>query len=181
MSIARAWIVVVGVLAIGMIFSVADYRRWKTSEYGRFGQGPQATTTPNPSLELNRWYQNKELGFRLAYPETWHLSQPAGLLLKLTDGTAKVEVTHRRSQLNIADEITRVAATLPPFHNDREYINTDTAHLTVITWNQDDTTFQRAYVSNSGVIITIDAEVKSASWNVYEKTFWKMYESVIVF
>jgi len=127
--IMRVRIIVALLLAVGLGFSVWDYKNWRKEETKNFGHGPG-----DASVTLTQIYQNDEWGVRLKYPEGWDMEQA---------------VTFERTEKNLPDIVDEeIAKNGRP---DREPDHPDT-DITVLTRNGR----QMAITKNGAVVVRIE-------------------------
>ena len=103
-------IIVALLVAVGIAFSIRDYKSWRSEETKNFGQGPGSA-----SFKLNQVYQNDEWGIRMKYPEGWDIEQ-----------TVKFERTEKNLPDIVDEEIAKIG------NLDREPDHPET-NITVLT------------------------------------------------
>jgi len=193
MKLSRLDVLLLVVLVVGIVFTLVDYKKWRDIEFGRYGQGPTTNQPIAPALSLEGRYQNTLVRLRVAYPASWKVFEnPATAdakhppkidkLVEVVRFDAGNEVlayvTAEKISRNLVDEMDSVAKKFT-LSREREYISTDKANFTILTWITGSTTHQAAYTTHNTIMFTIYSQSPTAVWTNYEKTFWAMYTSLI--
>lgn len=172
MSIAK---ITLGVLIIGgMIFTVWDYRQWKIEETKNYGQGREESKGMSAARKLGGVYTNRILRFRIKYPQDWEVK---GMTFSEPFGRAKITVTVVKDLRDfpiIADEAA-VGVT-----RDREYTSTDTASLSILTWEGASETRQLALAKKEDRLYKIEITCWNGVWKVWSATFGEIYRSLVL-
>lgn len=172
MSIAK---LTLGVLVVGgMVFTVWDYRQWKTEETKNYGHGWEANIGVAPAQKLGGIYTNGVLKFRIKYPQDW---EAKGMTFSEPFGRARVTVTvvkDTRDLPVIADEAAGGVT------QDRGYVNTDSASLVVLTWEGTGETKQLALAKKENRLYKIEITCESGIWKAWSATFEEIYRSLVL-
>lgn len=114
-------------MVAGMVFSVADYKKWRRAETENYGHGPGEI---RPKLVLGELYQNDVAGIRMRYPSGWrtftyenYRNQGGEIVKKISTpevvrffdpkregGSFNLEVAVRKGSRNLMDEVDLVIA-----------------------------------------------------------------------
>ncbi len=144
------WGVCAILLALGVGYSIYDYRVWRYQETVNYGHGPSDNQPREVKPDLVQVYKNDYLDLRLRLPETWVIKpegqfvidplvtpQPklaAGLILdkrmvavRFAD---RITVAVQRTKLNLSDLVDRDAGSI----KDRSYVNTNRVSFTLVTF-----------------------------------------------
>ncbi len=182
------------VLAGGIVFSIQDWRQWRHIELDKYGQGTGQIAYPTAS-PLGRLYSHSLGKFRLKYPQNWTITENK----QFTDPkTAKFPLfLGQRVQLVSFDspestariivwEESAQGIDLPNFINhesqgvtkDREFVNTDFANMTVLTW-ENSSVRQLAISAKGDRILLIEVLSDKDAWIKYAQTFTKVFQSLV--
>ncbi len=172
MSIAK---ITLGVLIIGgMVFTVWDYRQWKIEETKNYGQGREANRGVAPARKLGGVYTNRILRFRIKYPRDW---EERGMTFSEPFGRVKMVVTvvnDPRDLPVIADEAA-VGVT-----QEREYFNTESVSLVILTWEKADEVEQVALAKRENRLYRIEITCGNGVWKAWSATFGEIYRSLVL-
>lgn len=125
----RARTILALLLAVGIAFSVWDYKSWRNEETKNFGQGPGGV-----SVTLTQIYQNDEWGVRMKYPEGWRIEEA---------------VKFERTEKNLPDIVDEEIAKIGKLDREPDHIDTN---ITVLTRNGR----QTAITKNGTVVVKIE-------------------------
>lgn len=193
MKLSRLEILLLVVLAVGVVFTLVDYRKWRNIEFGRYGQGPITNQPIASALFLDGRYQNVLVRLRISYPQAWKtFENPATAdpkkppkidkrveVVRFDAGNEVLAyVTVEKVSRNLVDEVDTIAKKLT-LSREREYISADKANFTILTWISGTITHQAAYTIRNNIMFTVYSQSPTAVWANYEKTFWAMYSSFV--
>ncbi|KKU01650.1 MAG: hypothetical protein UY06_C0052G0005 [Candidatus Amesbacteria bacterium GW2011_GWA2_47_70] len=171
----RPLLLVVGsLLIVGIGFTVWDYKLWRIEETKNYGQGWEENKGVAPAQKLAGVYTNKLLKFRIKYPQDWEAKD---MTFSEPFGRAKITVTVEKDTRDlpiIADEmaggITR----------ERNYINTESASLVILTWAGVKETKQVALAKKEDRLYKIEIICESGIWKAWSATFEEIYRSLVL-
>lgn len=193
LALSKWELLLLALLAVGVFFSLKDYQKWHRSEFDRYGQGPVTNQLLAPALSLHNRYQNVQVHVRMAYPDTWKVTEnPATADPRHTPViTDRVEIVHfdagagvtmsltaEKVNLSLGDATDAVAKKVT-LTRDREYISNGKTSFTILTWTNGSNTYQAAYAKPGDILFTLTAVAPTSVWTTYEKTFSAMYSSLI--
>ncbi len=178
MSILRnlsfSHLIIFALVAMGMIFTIWDWRQWRIEETKNFGQGWEENKGVGPAQKLAGVYTNKLLRFRIKYPRNW---EAEGMTFSEPFGRAKIAVTVKRDSRDlpvIADEMAGGIT------QERNYINTELVSLVVLTWKGARETKQVVLAKKEDRLYKIEVTCESGIWKAWEATFEEVYRSLIL-
>lgn len=165
-------ILVLVLLAVGMVGSVNEYRKWRADETSNYGQGPQGEGS-GTKLATDKLYQNDVAGFRIKYPASWEivanplfadgknsLSQISRMdeSAEVVNLGGRIRISVLRSSLNFTDLVDREAKKMD-LVREREYINTEKVSIVILTWKQNGRERQTAFVhKGEGKVIVLEQD-----------------------
>lgn len=186
------WALACLILAVGMIFTVRDYRTWHNQEIGRFGKGSEAEAVLAPAKPLALPYTAYIASFRIKPPEGWKITENMALknmfptpklsAVKLTEivrfkdpaTEAQVIISGQRDVLNSTTFSDALAVGIT---RDRGYLTVDNTPVTVLTWDGPKQVTQKAILVVNNVVLVIESSANTSAWKTWEKTFLAMYQT----
>lgn len=197
---------VYGVLAIvimaGALLSAKDYRTWLHLETDKFGQGYEDNSQPAESL--TRMYQNTTMGMRIKYPTDWNVkennkyvsSKPyihmpdllyLGQRVEVAQIGPFVKVEMERVNMSLPDLADREVKNLKSrgivLSREREYVGSDTANITMLTWEEniggEQMVRQEGMASKENSLVIISAMTPKGDWDKWANTFKELYKSLV--
>ncbi|MEK9201318.1 MAG: hypothetical protein AAB909_05100 [Patescibacteria group bacterium] len=137
-------------LIIGVVFSIRDYKIWRSEETRYYGQGVRANIGPKPeTLKPEVIYQNNLVGLRIKHPTDWQIVVNPDVVpdgkknfetffrigerIEIVDLGGKIKISLERSEKNITD-FSDWEASKHAMSREKEYINTDHMSGIVLTW-----------------------------------------------
>lgn len=151
-------------VSMGMMFTVWDWRQWRIAETNNYGHGWEENREVAPAKKLGRVYTDKLLKFRIRYPQDW-------------GAKAKIRVTVEKDTRDlpvIADEMAGGIT------QERNYINTESANLVVLTWKGVSETKQVAIAKKGDRLYKIEVTCESGIWKSWSATFEEVYRSLVL-
>lgn len=161
-------------IAVGVIFTVWDYKNWRIEETKNYGHGWAENREVAPAQKLKEVYTNAPLKFRIKYPEGWDAGE---MTFRDPSGRVKMQVRVEKDARDfsaIADEMAEGVT------RDRSYINTETASLTVLTWEGARETKQVAMAKKNDRLYKITVTCESGVWKFWFATLEEIYRSLVL-
>lgn len=180
-------IVVVGLLMVGIVGSIKDWRDWKYQETYRYGYGWEADRELAAAQKLAGPYQNNVAKIRMRYPEGWDVQETqvvtftSPFTLNSEGKKSSIAVFVGRSDQNLPDLVSAEVQKVGKLSKEWEYVNGEKMGFTVITWEGGSWVYQKAMGVADGRLVTIDVSCEKAMWNTFAKTFVEVYKSVVLF
>ncbi len=190
---SKAHLTLVAVIAVGVVFSVLDYRDWKRAETANFGKGSAQTAAYKAAQNLVGPYINDVVKMRLWYPDGWEVIEDPKKIFNFMDGK-KYEVVKLKDQFGRATVIVSVQADNRDLINiadaeavgvtdDREYLTVNGANMTVLTWSHfagSTQVRQLVLTKKNGGLFRMEVICEKTSWETLAKTFWEIYKSWVL-
>jgi hypothetical protein len=171
---ARRWWYVVGAvfLTVGVVITVLRYVEWRHLETDKFGQG--WGDMDKPALDLVELFNDKENKVRFRLPGTWKVGSEMNYSVSQNSGNLTDLVDARVADLKNTG-INLVA--------EREYISTEKANLTVITFEMEHLggkvdLVQEAWAKSGEKLVILRVRVPEENWAQVKKTYWEIFKSV---
>ena len=161
-------------ISLGMMFAVWDWRQWRIAETKNYGQGWAENKEVAPAQKLEGVYTNKRLKFRIKYPGDWKTS---GMTFSEPAGKVKMVITVEKDTRDLPIIIDKMAegVTKP-----RDYINTESASVVVLTWGGVRETKQVAIAKKEDRLYKIEVTCESGIWKSWGATFEEIYRSLVL-
>ncbi len=183
-------------LAGGIAWTIKkDYLPWRKAETSQYGHGPGKLGMAGAA---NKLFEEGGAAVRINYPETWTVQAVWGsktwpvktdvAIFAAPKSDVKVtleEYTVKQSLVDYVDGMVkeRTAEGWKQW-GERQYISTDRADITVITWqvtgaNGQVRMRQQALVEKGNKLVMAEADCALGDWRTYSGVFWEMWKSLV--
>lgn len=171
---------VVGLTGIGLVGSIGEYRDWKYQETFKYGQGVSDDAAKRVDVSLDGPYQSTKEKIRLRYPKGWDVVENTNEIVRFENPFAQIDVKLGKLEGNLPD-IVRGASQGKQLLNDWEYVNGDRMGFTVITWQEEGKTHQKALGEKNGRLVIIGVVSETERWGNFKGVIVEVYKSVVLF
>ena len=203
MVVRKIAIGVFGVLMVaGMVFSVADYRKWRRAELENYGHGPGEI---RPKLVLGELYQNDIAEVRMRYPSGWrtftyeNYRNPGGKIVKKITtpevvrffdpkrggSTFNIEVAVRKGARSLMDEANLTVAGQKSkgwaVVGERKYWQAGEIPVTGLLMEKEDRMIWWGWAQKGDKLIWMNWEGDKTEVEENEGTFKGIWESTVWF
>ncbi len=151
-------------ISLGMIFAIWDWRQWRIAETKNYGQGWEENREVAPAQKLEGVYTDRLLKFRIRYPQD-------------REAKAKIKVIVEKDIRDLSVIADEMAGGIT---QERNYINTESVSLVILTWAGARETKQVALAKKEDRLYKIEVTCENGIWKSWSATFEEVYRSLVL-